>query len=97
MGLADREGDVARELSGGEVQRAGIARALSSERPVLFADEPTGQLDAASTSRVLDAMLSSARRTVLLVTHDTEAAARCDIILHLVDGRLVQDTRARAR
>ncbi len=94
MGLAGREHDVARELSGGEIQRAGIARALCSERPVLFADEPTGQLDADTTSHVLDALLANARRTVLLVTHDAEAAARCDVTLRLVDGRLVQGAGA---
>lgn len=88
MGLAEREDEIARVLSGGEAQRVAIARALASDRPVLFADEPSGQLDAETTSRVMDAMLSKARRTVVLVTHDEEAASRCDTILRLKGGRL---------
>jgi len=88
MGLADREDEAARVLSGGESQRVAIARALASDRPVLFADEPSGQLDAATTSRVMDAMLANARRTVVLVTHDEDAASRCEMVLRLSNGRL---------
>lgn len=88
MGLIDRADDPARVLSGGEAQRVAIARALTSTRPVLLADEPTGQLDASTTDLVLDALFDAADRTVLLVTHDEHAAARCDIVLHLRDGRL---------
>lgn len=91
MGLAHRTRDHARVLSGGEAQRVAIARALSSTRPLLFADEPTGQLDAANTDRVLGAMFEATDRTLVLVTHDEEAAARCDIILRLADGRLYTD------
>ena len=91
MGLAHRARDYARVLSGGEAQRVAIARALSSTRPLLFADEPTGQLDAANTDRVLGAMFDATDRTLVLVTHDEEAAARCDIILRLADGRLHTD------
>nr|WP_255633024.1 ATP-binding cassette domain-containing protein [Demequina sp. TTPB684] len=91
MGLAEREDETARVLSGGEAQRVAIARALASDRPVLFADEPSGQLDAETTSRVMDAMLSKARRTVVLVTHDEEAASRCDTILRLKGGRLTPE------
>lgn len=91
MGLADRADEPARVLSGGEAQRVAIARALSSDRPVLFADEPTGQLDAATTDRVLDAMLSVSDRTVVLVTHDEAAAERCDLVLRLKDGVLVPE------
>jgi len=94
MGLSGLERRPARVLSGGEAQRAAIARALSSDRPVLFADEPTGQLDAATTKQVLDAMFASADRTVILVTHDEAAASRCDIVLHLVDGVLATDAPA---
>jgi predicted ABC-type transport system involved in lysophospholipase L1 biosynthesis ATPase subunit len=96
MGLGGRADDPARVLSGGEGQRVAIARALASRRPVLFADEPTGQLDAATTSVVLDAMFASARRSVILVTHDEVAAARCDVVLRLRDGRLLPEpTRVR--
>ncbi|WP_157732453.1 ABC transporter ATP-binding protein [Cellulomonas sp. CW35] len=91
MGLRERAEDPAKVLSGGEAQRVAIARALSSHRTVLFADEPTGQLDASTTAAVLDAMLASARRTVVLVTHDESAAARCDIVLRLRDGVLVTE------
>lgn len=88
MGLAGRGHERAGILSGGEAQRVAIARALASERPVLFADEPTGQLDATTTDVVLDALLTSARRTLILVTHDEHAASRCDRVLNLRDGRL---------
>ncbi len=91
MGLVDREDEVARVLSGGEAQRVAIARALASDRPVLFADEPSGQLDADTTARVMDAMLTNARRTVVLVTHDEEAASRCDVVLRLARGRLTPE------
>lgn len=91
MGLADRAQEPARVLSGGEAQRVAIARALASDRPVLFADEPTGQLDAVTTDRVLDAMFAAANRTVVLVTHDGSAASRCDLVLRLTDGVLVAD------
>jgi len=91
MGLSGFDKRPARVLSGGEAQRAAIARALASDRPVLFADEPTGQLDAATTEQVLDAMFAAADRTVILVTHDEAAASRCDVVLHLVDGVLAAD------
>lgn len=91
VGLSEHADRPARVLSGGEGQRAAIARALASDRPVLFADEPTGQLDAATTEQVLDAMFGAADRTVILVTHDEAAASRCDIVLRLVDGVLRVD------
>lgn len=88
VGLADRMDDPARVLSGGEAQRVAIARALVSHRPVIFADEPTGNLDRANTERVLDALLAPRERTVVLVTHDEQAAARCDLTFRMRDGRL---------
>lgn len=91
VGLSGHTERPARVLSGGEGQRAAIARALASNRPVLFADEPTGQLDAATTEQVLDAMFAAADRTVILVTHDEAAASRCDFVLHLADGVLRSD------
>lgn len=91
MGLGDRAGEPAKVLSGGEAQRVAIARALASQRPVLFADEPTGQLDTATTNRVLEAMFAAVDRTVVLVTHDESAASRCDLVLHLADGVLVTE------
>lgn len=91
VGLAGREGDPARILSGGEAQRVAIARALASRRPIILADEPTGQLDAATSATVLDAMIGShGARTVVVVTHDLEVAERCDLVLELRDGRIVE-------
>jgi putative ABC transport system ATP-binding protein/lipoprotein-releasing system ATP-binding protein len=83
MGLGTRGESDAALLSGGEAQRVAIARALASTRPVLLADEPTGQLDRITTAAVLDAMFSAADRTVILVTHDERAAQRCDRVLRL--------------
>lgn len=88
VGMADRAGDPARTMSGGEAQRVAIARVLASVRPVIFADEPTGQLDASTTEVVLDALFALAPRTIVLITHDETAAARCDLVLRLVDGAL---------
>ena len=87
VGLAGREDEPARILSGGEAQRVAIARALASRRPIILADEPTGQLDAQTSSTVLDAMISGhGKRTVVIVTHDPEVADRCDLVLELRDG-----------
>jgi putative ABC transport system ATP-binding protein/lipoprotein-releasing system ATP-binding protein len=87
VGLAGHENDSARILSGGEAQRVAIARALASRRPIILADEPTGQLDARTSATVLDAMIGAhGERTVVIVTHDPEVAARCDLVLELRDG-----------
>src|SRR5690606_6557996 len=95
VGLADRAKEPARILSGGEAQHLAIARALASQRPVILADEPTGQLDASTSATVLDAMVGShADRSVIIVTHDPDVAARCDIVLELRDGILHQRARA---
>lgn len=87
VGLAGREADPARILSGGEAQRVAIARALASRRPIILADEPTGQLDAKTSATVLEAMIGAhGKRTLVVVTHDPEVAQRCDIVLELRDG-----------
>jgi len=87
VGLGDRAKDPARILSGGEAQRVAIARALASRRPIILADEPTGQLDARTSATVLDAMIGAhGERTVVIVTHDLEVAARCDVVLEMRDG-----------
>lgn len=94
VGLAGREHDPARILSGGEAQRVAIARALASRRPIILADEPTGQLDARTSATVLDAMVGAhGERTVVIVTHDPEVAQRCDIVLELRDGRILERSR----
>lgn len=94
VGLKEYGGRVARSLSGGEAQRVAIARALASERPIILADEPTGQLDAATSASVIAAMIGTAgQRTLVVVTHDTEVAAACDVVFELRDGLI----RKRAR
>lgn len=98
VGLGDRADDPARILSGGEAQRVAIARALASQRPVILADEPTGQLDARTSAVVLDAMIGShGERTVVVVTHDPEVADRCDMVLELRNGEIVERRGARGR
>ena len=95
VGLAGREHDPARILSGGEAQRVAIARALASHRPIVLADEPTGQLDARTSAQVLEAMIGAhGERTVVIVTHDPEVAERCDVVLELRDGRIHERSRA---
>ncbi|MBA2239844.1 MAG: ABC transporter ATP-binding protein [Solirubrobacterales bacterium] len=98
VGLGDRLSHRPAELSGGQQQRVAIARALLSEPAVVFADEPTGNLDTTSSGEVL-ALLRRAvdefGQTVAMVTHDPQAAASADRVLVLVDGRIVSDEPAR--
>jgi putative ABC transport system ATP-binding protein len=94
VGLASRAHHYPEELSGGEQQRVAIARAFAPGPELLFADEPTGNLDAASGARVTELLfdLRAARGTALvLATHDERLAARCDRRLHLAAGRLRDD------
>jgi len=91
VGLAKRASYYPQKLSGGEQQRVAIARAYATRPVLLFADEPTGNLDAATGHVIIDLLfkLNAERRTTLvLVTHDTELAARCDRTLQLHGGRL---------
>lgn len=91
VGLAAKADHLPEELSGGEQQRIGIARALANRPALLLADEPTGNLDSATAAEVLDVLESIARRhglTLVMVTHDPQSAARADRTLHLRDGRL---------
>ena len=97
VGLGDRLDHRPAELSGGQQQRVAIARALLAEPAVVFADEPTGNLDSHSSEEVL-ALLRRAvdefGQTVVIVTHDPVAAAVADRVLVLVDGRIVRDEGA---
>jgi len=91
VGLSDRGRHYPRELSGGEQQRVGIARALVNDPALLVCDEPTGDLDRANTGEILDLLEILNReqgKTILMVTHDPLAAKRASRELHLDDGRL---------
>ena len=94
VGLTDRRSHRPSELSGGQQQRVAIARALVSQPTVVFADEPTGNLDSATSGEILDLMRNSVDelgQTTVMVTHDPRAAAIADRILFLADGLVVKD------
>jgi predicted ABC-type transport system involved in lysophospholipase L1 biosynthesis ATPase subunit len=91
VGLADRMHHLPAELSGGEQQRVAIARALTNNPAIVFADEPTGNLDSKTGDAIIDLLLNLARernKTLLVVTHDARLAARGDRQLHIKDGVL---------
>jgi putative ABC transport system ATP-binding protein len=94
VGLADRRSHRPAELSGGQQQRVAIARALVSKPTVVFADEPTGNLDSKTSEEILELMRNSVDsygQTTVMVTHDPRAAAIADRILFLADGLIVRD------
>ena len=96
VGLADRMHYRTTDLSGGQQQRVAIARALVRRPPLVLADEPTGNLDTASSNEVFDLMRrfnEESRTTFLVVTHDARIADRCDRIVEIVDGRVRSDRR----
>jgi putative ABC transport system ATP-binding protein len=97
MGLADRREHKPAQLSGGQQQRVAIARALICKPTVLFADEPTGNLDSASGADVLDllrAAVDEDGQTIVMVTHDERAAEIADRVISFADGRVVGDRLA---
>ncbi|HEV8453344.1 MAG TPA: ATP-binding cassette domain-containing protein [Gemmatimonadales bacterium] len=97
VGLGGRGHHYPAQLSGGEQQRVALARGFSSRPKVLFADEPTGNLDAATGATIIDLMVELNRdlgTTLVLVTHDLDLAARARRTIRLADGRVVADTAA---
>jgi putative ABC transport system ATP-binding protein len=97
VGLADRADHGPSELSGGQQQRAAVARALVTDPALLLADEPTGNLDSASTAEVMGLFvrLNAEGRTVVIITHEDEVASFARRIVRLRDGRIVSDERPR--
>jgi putative ABC transport system ATP-binding protein len=98
VGLGDRRRHRPAELSGGQQQRVAIARALVSRPTVIFADEPTGNLDSATGGEILTVLreaVDSFQQTTVMVTHDAGAAAIADRALFLADGLIVRDAPCR--
>ena len=96
VGLAHRLDHYPAQLSGGEQQRVAIARALAPRPALLFADEPTGNLDAATGARIIELLFSrraEAGATLIIITHDAELAARCARVITLADGRIASDAK----
>ncbi len=99
VGLGDRAHHYPTQLSGGEQQRVALARAFASRPQILFADEPTGNLDAKTGASIVDLILELNREwgtTLVLVTHDRDLAARACRVIRLTDGHVVEDTAAAA-
>jgi len=95
IGLEDRATHYPHQLSGGEKQRVAIARAFAGEPAVLFADEPTGNLDTKTGENIIKTMFKlnrEASTTLILVTHDKELAMLCNREIHLDAGRLIKDS-----
>ena len=94
VGLADRLNHYPTQLSGGEQQRVAIARAMAPRPGLIFADEPTGNLDGVTSRRVADLLFerrAAAGATLVMITHDPGLAARCDRIVEMADGRIISD------
>ena len=94
VGLAHRMDHKPSEMSGGQQQRVAIARAIAAQPPVILADEPTGNLDSASSKEILQILKSMHEQgqTVILITHDNEIAQQADRVIRINDGKVVEDT-----
>ncbi|GGD99252.1 ABC transporter ATP-binding protein [Polymorphobacter glacialis] len=96
VGLGHRIDHYPTELSGGEQQRVGLARAIAARPALIFADEPTGNLDEATGNSVVELLfdrLTETGATLILITHDAALAARCDRIIEMKDGHIIRDQR----
>jgi ABC-type dipeptide/oligopeptide/nickel transport system ATPase component len=96
VGLADRKDHYPSQMSGGQQQRVGIARAFIARPHVVYADEPTGNLDSKTTVEVMEMIRGFARKfnqTIIMVSHDSEMASYADRILTLKDGEIISDER----
>lgn len=96
LGLSEKKDTLPGNLSGGQQQRAAIARALAAKPAIILADEPTGNLDSATSHDVLWLLKMAAKQfcqTLILITHDRDIAQLADRIVHIEDGRIVGDTR----
>ena len=96
LGLSEKKDTLPGNLSGGQQQRAAIARALAAKPAIILADEPTGNLDSATSHDVLELLKMAAKQfcqTLILITHDRDIAQLADRIVHIEDGRIVGDTR----
>ena len=96
VGLADRLAHRPNELSGGQQQRVAVARALAGRPSIIFADEPTGNLDSRTGTEILEFMQTAVRtfgQTIVMVTHDPSAAAYADRVVFLADGQVVHELR----
>lgn len=99
VGLSHRLDHFPSQMSGGQQQRAGIARAFVTRPDVVFADEPTGNLDSATTVDIMNMICGFARKfhqTIILVTHDPEMAAYADRVVKLIDGVIISDERTKS-
>ncbi len=97
VGLADKRSKKAKDLSGGEKQRVCIARALVTKPQIIFADEPTGNLDSNTGAAVENLLFEMNRErgiTLVIVTHDDELASRCDRVFEMKDGRIISEKRS---
>lgn len=96
LGLENRMGNKPNQMSGGQQQRVSIARALINEPKILFADEPTGNLDTKTTKEIMELLTSTVKakgQTLVMVTHDLDVAQYADRIIHMVDGEIIKEEK----
>lgn len=95
VGLTGKENNRPSQLSGGEQQRVSIARAIAEDPKILFADEPTANLDTASGEHIIEVLrdLNKKGQTIVMVTHEKEYTLYCDRIVHLADGKIVREEK----